>query len=139
MRWNFFFLSFLTWGGHTSCLCAYFYSLISTQTFAFRRVPAALVDSCVEVNECPFSGLTSSGSLEEVAGKYKAQSVFKNRTLSHYLETKVECGVVCVCGGGGGGWITARSRVQPLPPQQKTPLQSEALLSSSPLQGNEYS
>ena len=96
----------------------------------------------MEVNECPFSGLTSSDSLEEVAGKYKAQSVFKNRTLSHYLETKVECGVVCVCDGGWGGGISARRRVQPpppRPPQQKTPLQSEALLSSSSLQGNKYS
>ena len=91
----------------------------------------------MEVNECPFSGLTSSGSLEEGAGKYKAQSVFKNRTLSHYLETKVKCGVVCVCGGGGGGGLLPEAGFNP--PQQKTPLQSEALLSSSSLQGNKYS
>ena len=75
----------------------------------------------MEVNECPFSGLTSSGSLEEVAGKYKAQSVFKNRTLSHYLETKVECGVVCVCGGGGGVDCCQKQGSTPPPPTKNTP------------------
>ena len=44
-----------------------FYSHISTQTF--RRALTASLDSCAEIKECPFSGVTKSGSLEEGAGK----------------------------------------------------------------------
>ena len=42
-----------------ACTLGCFHSLISTQTF--RRVLTALVDSCAEIKECHFSGVTKSG------------------------------------------------------------------------------
>ena len=44
-----------------------FYSHISTRTF--RRALTTSVDSCAEIKECPFSGVTKSGSFVEGAGK----------------------------------------------------------------------
>ena len=59
-----------------------FHSLASTQTF--RRVLTALMDSCVEIKECPFSGVTNSGTVWRKVAENDAQCV-------------VDVGGVCVC------------------------------------------
>ena len=51
-----------------------FHSLTSTQNF--RRVLTALVDSCVEIKECPFSGVTNSGRVWRKVPESDAQSVW---------------------------------------------------------------
>ena len=63
LRWNFFL--YLGWM-RLMFTCMLASSLISTRTF--RRALTALVDGCAD-KECPFSGVTKSGSLEEDAGK----------------------------------------------------------------------
>jgi len=56
-------LLFFTLGECVSCLrgctLGYFHSRISTQTF--RRALTASVDSCAEIKNAPFSGVTKSG------------------------------------------------------------------------------
>ena len=50
-----------------------FYSHISTQTF--RRALTASVDSCAEIKQCPFSGVTKSGRVWRKVPESDARSV----------------------------------------------------------------
>ena len=50
-----------------------FYSQISTLTF--RRALTASLDSCVEIKECPFSGVTKSGRVWRKVPESDARSV----------------------------------------------------------------
>ena len=50
-----------------------FHSHISTQTF--RRALTASVDSCAEIKQCPFSGVTNSGRVWRKVAESDARSV----------------------------------------------------------------
>ena len=60
-------------------------SLTSTQNF--RRVLTALVDSCVEIKECPFSGVTNSGRVWRKVPESDAQSVWCVLVVCACLQT----------------------------------------------------
>ena len=51
-----------------------FYSHISTRTFR-RELTAASLDSCAEIKECPFSGVTKSGRVWRKVPESDARSV----------------------------------------------------------------
>ena len=55
------------------------YSHISTRTF--RRALTASLDSCAEIKECPFSGVTKSGRIWRKVPESGARSVGSDKTV----------------------------------------------------------
>ena len=71
-----------------------FYSHISTRTF--QRALTASLDSCAEIKECPFSGVTKSGRVWSKVPESDARSVLRTVTTLHFLvaepsDMKVSC------------------------------------------------
>ena len=50
-------------------------STVIFSTGTFRRVQTASLDSCVEIKECPFSGITKSGRIWRKVPESDARSV----------------------------------------------------------------
>ena len=68
-----------------------FHSHISTQTFWMALTTS--VDSCVEIKECPFSGVTNSGRVWRKVPESDAQSVWWVLVVCGCLQTP-ECDLV---------------------------------------------